>query len=612
MQFYTCYTGVVTLRHTGVMGFILWAVPAKHWNIMTAFENENRSAFNNKLKIEASSVLANIAFKRSPVLSKLLRYLVDETLKGNGGTLKSYSVAVDGLGKPETFDSVSDSSARVQMVRLRKALESHYAQHGPTEDLCLYLQPGSYKIRMGKLSQAYPQLYRPLSPIEHSVPKNPEHNNAPASGQSLSPTKATSRGLPILSGALAGVAIAILAWMGWQHLAQSRMQPFSPILELMPVEYADTATLNETAQKISSTFASDLPRFSAARVRILGNNERSPSTRSRDTVYRLTSRLEEDVEGNQKLYLRLTDTSSGTAFWSREVLFDANAGTASDALVSLTADISGPFGVIAAHGAALYRDRNAAGYACLLKYYSFVEKRAIELENQISACLQKPVEEQRLKATMLAAHALFTIERSSATTNFAAASDLALSLALKAVATNPNDAAANFALARMSYLTNDCVSARFYTRRAFDANANSPLILANLAALAPVCNHPAASAILDRAFLAQSPRYARGRLLLTLAALQQGRPDRLADIEPGDLPQSQFSRVNYYLTEALLSGAKGDREMTVQNWREFAAAQPSNSRDPEVLLRPIIALRPLRLKLVKLLADAGAFENLKN
>jgi hypothetical protein len=63
-------------------------------------------------------------FQRSPALSGLLRYLIDETIAGRAKALKSFIVAVDALGRKKDFDSASDSSARVQMGRLRKTLES--------------------------------------------------------------------------------------------------------------------------------------------------------------------------------------------------------------------------------------------------------------------------------------------------------------------------------------------------------------------------------------------------------------------------------------------------------------------------------------------------------
>ena len=589
---------------------------------MADYDNERRVGFETKISAEANSILTNAGFLRSPVLSKLLRYLINETVKGNGDALKSYAVAVDGLGRPETFDSASDSSARVQMVRLRKALESHYAQHGPIDDQCLYLRPGCYKVRLGKLAVAYPQLYRPLSdadnasvlPTAHAdaelhVDRTAEYSHLASIPAPAPSTRTMGRSFISVFGALAGIAIAMLAWIGWQQLVQFRKTPISPVLELLPVEHADTDQLEKTAQIISSTFASDLPRFNIARIRVVGENSVSRQSDTSDIVYRLSSRIEDDGTGRQRLFLRMNDAATGTALWSHETTFSSDPKSVSDALISLTADINGPFGIIVSHGSMLYRDRNDAGYVCLLKYFSFVETRSTEVEDEIGACLQKPVQEKKLRSTLLAARALFTIERTSALKNFDAASDSALILARAAVAADPNAASANFALARLSYLKNDCVSARFYTRRTLEANANSPLILANLAALGPVCNYPDSATILDRAFLAQSARYTRGRLMLTLAALQQGRPDKLADIKPSDVPQSEFSRINYYLTETLISGASGDRVLVAQNWKQFVAAQTINSRDPDELLRPIIALRPLRLKLIRILAKAGAFES---
>lgn len=587
---------------------------------MAEYDRERRTGFDTKLSAETTAVLSNAVFRRSPVLAKLLRFLVDETIKGHGDALKSYAVAVDGLGRPETFDSASDSSARVQMVRLRKALESYYAKHGPVDDLCLYLQPGSYRVRLARLAHAYPQLYRPLSDSDGDKElsatlntgfvgnsRNEDFRATPTPAIKSQP-QSKARIAVIVFGALAGTAIAMLAWIGWQHIVHTRKTPNSPVLELIPVEHADTVALNKTAQIVANSFENDLPRFNVARIRVIAENDAPRPSDTSDNLYRLTSRLEEDVSGSQRLTLRLNDASTGTSFWSYETKFSSDPASVSDALVSLTADINGPFGVIAAHGSTLYRDRNDAGYACLLKYFSFVESRATEIEGEISDCLQKPVKEQKLQATMLAARALFTIERSFAMSNFDAAAESGLRFARAAVAADPNDASANFAMARLSYLKNDCVSARFYTRRSIEANANSPLIMANLAALAPVCRYPEAAALLDRAFLAQSARYPRGRLLLTLAALQQGQQDRLAEIKPSDVPQSEFSRVNYFLTETLLSGAKGERALTAQNWRQFVAAQPIKSRNPDELLKPIIALRSLRQKLIAVLKNTGAFE----
>ena len=587
---------------------------------MTENQVERRVGFELKLRSEASAVLRSSVFSRSPVLSKLLRFLVDETASGRGDSLKSYAVAVDGLGRPETFDAASDSSARVQMVRLRHALESHYAHHGPVDDLCLYLQPGSYRVRLAKLSVAYPSLYRPLSetinPNGHSPAPTNTDSLSVDSVQSVTPVAIISnesrfrlrpRYRFLGFGLAAGIFVALLAWVGWQQFARPQGVPVSPILELVPVEGADSKELAQTSRIVSNTFANDLPRFKISRVRILKSNEDLPLPTGDEEVYRLSSRVEEDIRGGQRLYLRLTDARTEIAFWSHEMALNDDAKTVPDMLVPIISGINGPFGAIASHNLTLYRDRNDAGYACLLKYYSFVQTRATEAEGQIDACLQRPVEEQRLQSSMLAARALFTIERSSAMKNFDLAAETAIKLARAAIAADTNDSMANFAMARLSYLRNDCVSARFYTGRAVDANSNSPLILANLAALSPMCGYPGARDLLDRAFLAQTELYPRGRLLLVLAALEQGRPEKVAQIKPSDIPQSEFSQINYYLAETLIAGSQGQHELTARNWKKFVAAQPLKSRSPDVLLRQIIIMPTLRRKLLKILQNAGAF-----
>jgi hypothetical protein len=589
---------------------------------MSEVDGERRIGFEIKLNAEAEAVLTNAVFLRSPVLSKLLRYLIVETAAGRGDLLKSYAVAVDGLGRPATFDSASDSSARVQMARLRKALESHYAHNGPADDQCLYLQPGSYRVRLGKLSVAYPALYRPLSDADRRpatiTPPNqtgltPDIVSLDSHSINPVPEKSRSRfrgrNWFIGCGIVVGLAAALLAWFGWQQFGPAKRLPVSPVLEVLPVENANSTALIQTSRIVSSTFADDLPRFKISRVRVVRTSEDRRQLATNDNIYRLSSRLEDDVNGGQLLYLSLNDARTNIALWSNEIHLGGDPKAISDSLVSVIADINGPFGVIASHGSMLYRDRDNGGYACLLKYYAFVQARVKETESEIAACFAKPVKEQRLQATMLATNALFTIERSSAMKNFDAASAKATKLARAAVAIDPNDPTANFAVARLSYLINDCVSARYYTGRAVDTNPNSPLILANLAALAPMCDYPGSAALLDRAFLAQSPRYPRGRLLITLAALQHGRMDKVAEIKPSDIPQSPFGRVNYYLSETLIAGAQGKRQLSARNWKQFVAAQPLQTDSPDELLRPIIVLPPLRRKLIKLLDDAGAFED---
>lgn len=58
---------------------------------------------------------------------RLFRFLVAEELSGRGPSHNAYSVGIDGLGKPESFDPAKDSSLRVAMHAIRTALKNYYS-----------------------------------------------------------------------------------------------------------------------------------------------------------------------------------------------------------------------------------------------------------------------------------------------------------------------------------------------------------------------------------------------------------------------------------------------------------------------------------------------------
>lgn len=564
-----------------------------------------RFGFESKLAAEADAVLTDTVFRRSPVLSKLLHYLVQETAAGRANTLKSYAVAVDGLGRPENFDATSDSSARVQMVRLRKALESHYAQHAPVDEQCLYLQPGSYKIRLGRLPVAYPTLYRPLSDAPTSAVA--ESRELPATPEIKVPPK---RRLTLMTGGiLIGIAAAIVGWFTWQKFGPGQVSNVSPILELLPVTNGDSPALTATASLVSTTFADDLPRFKISRIRIVTDGGPKRESSPSDRVYQLSSRLEEDdAGGSQKLFLNLNEARTGTSLWSREIALPADKNAAANALIPLLGEINGSFGVIAMYETILHQNNKSGGYPCLLKYFEFVRTREPAIEEKVAACFEKPVREHRIVSTTLAARALFAFERRSAATDFSAATRTGIKFARAAVAADPNDGSANFALARLSYIREDCVSARFYTTRAIDANPASPIIAATLAAMTAMakdCQYPRADALLDQAFLAQSTEYSKGRLLLTLAALAQNKPEKLAEIKDSDLPQTTYNRTNYYLTETLIAASQGRRADARRNWALFSATMPISTAETDEKLSGIVTVPRMRQRLIRFLIDAG-------
>lgn len=88
-------------------------------------------------------VLQDLKFMSSPKMAALLRYIVLQTLDGNSLRIKAYTIAVEAMGKPETFNPQRDTSVRVMGKRLRDALTNYY-NRTTGHEVVLMLKPGNY------------------------------------------------------------------------------------------------------------------------------------------------------------------------------------------------------------------------------------------------------------------------------------------------------------------------------------------------------------------------------------------------------------------------------------------------------------------------------------
>lgn len=568
-----------------------------------------------RITAESEAILSSPVFQRSPALSGLLRYLVQETIAGRANALKSFIVAVDALGRKEDFDSASDSSARVQMGRLRKALESYYEHNGPSDSECLYLQPGSYIVRLAPLSVAYPTLYRPLPNSNATVDEDSEPEGDPDLGVEPDSTSRNAAmsfarflrrpymlGLMLLGSMVLGAA-TIETWQSKPSLGNSY---YSPVLEIFPIDSGTNPVAIQTSRMIASLLADDLSRFKISRVRL------QTSTRAEEkqedgqaNLYRLYSRVVTDADDKVTLYVNIDDARANVLIWSRIVVMPPNAEAAGTALSPVTAEINGPQGIIASYESLLARNSDEGGYPCLLKYFEFSRVHGDVLENSVESCLVKPVTEQSLAATMLGIRAMFELERSSAVENLDAAYERGIIFARAGVEADANDGWANFAMARLSFFKRDCAAARFYTDRTMISNPNSPVFSSVLAGLAPMCDYPFAQKLLDQAIATQSPFYAKSRLWLVLGAISQNRPEKISEIYQGQMPLTRDNRSSYYLTEAMIAASKNDRFGANRYWNLFEANAPKKSKTSDDKLRNIVMIPAVRQKVIRYLRNAG-------
>ena len=66
-------------------------------------------------RAQVERIFQSKTFRSSDVLRHLLSYLVEASLAGTADELKEYTVAVDALGKPSSYDPRQESAVRMQV-----------------------------------------------------------------------------------------------------------------------------------------------------------------------------------------------------------------------------------------------------------------------------------------------------------------------------------------------------------------------------------------------------------------------------------------------------------------------------------------------------------------
>ncbi len=119
--------------------------------------NNADSASPGSVEDSLRRILQSRKFVSSPNLSKFLRYVVEQKLAGNEADLKAYSIAVDALGQPESFDAQIDPRVRVLGGRIRTALTEYYSDEGAEDPVRISMPTGGYKPVFSRSGVAEPQ-----------------------------------------------------------------------------------------------------------------------------------------------------------------------------------------------------------------------------------------------------------------------------------------------------------------------------------------------------------------------------------------------------------------------------------------------------------------------
>lgn len=144
-----------------------------------------------QIRDQLSRLLAHNSFRDSPTLQRLLSYIVEETLSGNGKDLKEYTLGVSVFKRGNDFDSRTDSIARVQVGVLRKKLAAYYSSSGQLDEIIIDIPRGQYVAQFNTREHNIPPIAVPEVAADH-------------------PRRA---GFRELAWALLGIAVGLALWL---------------------------------------------------------------------------------------------------------------------------------------------------------------------------------------------------------------------------------------------------------------------------------------------------------------------------------------------------------------------------------------------------------------
>src|SRR5580704_18156944 len=101
----------------------------------------------NDIRGQLDRILADPLFQRSPQLSAILRFIIEEKLAGRGGAIKESVIAREVLGCSASFDPHTDPRVRIRVRWLRSKLTEYYQGSGSKDSVGIEVPKGGYKPR---------------------------------------------------------------------------------------------------------------------------------------------------------------------------------------------------------------------------------------------------------------------------------------------------------------------------------------------------------------------------------------------------------------------------------------------------------------------------------
>jgi adenylate cyclase len=321
-------------------------------------------------------ILASRCFEQAGRSSSFLRFVVEQTLAGQGERLKGYTVAVEVFGRPPDFDAQSDPLVRVEAGRLRRRLIEYYADEGRDDPVRIDLPRGSYSI-VSAFSSARSQ----DAPVASESSAAPARSERPAASDAAENRRRWRRIRSVVVAAvmLAGAAVIVFQRREAAPPLHDDVAPISlglagsPPIVVLPFEVlGGSAPATELAATLTEEIFLVLGGSDALLVPAVPSGTAAPVP----TGYVLSGSVRE-MEGQVRVTARVVLADTGAQVWSAaydEPLTALRSAAGQRRIARLVAMVADPYGPIFD----VETGRMHSGSAhepvtrdCVLRYYEY-------------------------------------------------------------------------------------------------------------------------------------------------------------------------------------------------------------------------------------------------
>ena len=441
-----------------------------------------RLVFEDQLKAEAERVLSGLVFRRSPVQSQLLRFLLKRTLEG-GTPPTQFEIAVDGLGKDADFDLASDSYPRVQVSRLRSNLDSYYSRQAPGNGLRLTLETGTYRLDLGKVKSPA-SIARVASDPPTRAPEAPAFpsDNEPTSHSEAAPSSGLASPLvPWLLSAIALLVCLIVYTSVFSGEASIGPNPTEKpsvalIVKTQALPQGDQTTLDRV--QVAARLAEVQMAYSWV-------TQPNAADAGDDADYTLVLDFARPSNRPLRAFVELTGRGGDILFSDRVVDTLQEPQRFSQELTAAMVFITAPTGIIASDRMAQMGDTPQNGYECFLQIEN-IRADGHRSALLVDSCL-KDFPDSEYRPFLLARRSFTTFQRRIVEGLPLERSGPAWDDLQNALDLDRFNAFANFTAAKVELANGNCEGASGYIRNAFERAVSYPAMIVAIEASTTSC-----------------------------------------------------------------------------------------------------------------------------